>query len=134
MFDTGGKVGPDLTGSNRRDLSYLLENIVDPSAIIPNDYRAWTLETADDRTITGILKRQDEKTVTMVTPNETITLPRKEITSMQESKLSLMPEGLLDSLSDEDVSDLIFYLGRSRQYPLPYSQKPTGAPPSAAQK
>src|SRR5262249_24539332 len=39
LFDTGGKVGPDLTGSNRGDLDYLLQNIVDPNAVIPNDYK-----------------------------------------------------------------------------------------------
>ncbi|HEX4646075.1 MAG TPA: c-type cytochrome, partial [Verrucomicrobiae bacterium] len=43
LFGTGGKVGPDLTGSNRGDLDYILENIVDPNAVIPNDYRASNL-------------------------------------------------------------------------------------------
>ena len=46
LFDTGGKVGPDLTGSNRGDLDYLLQNIVDPNAVIPNDYRAWSTSYA----------------------------------------------------------------------------------------
>src|SRR5690349_2883964 len=44
LFDTGGKVGPDLTGSNRSDLGYILENMVDPNAVIPNDYRTSTIE------------------------------------------------------------------------------------------
>ena len=124
MYNVGGKVGPDLTGSNRRDLSFLLESIVDPSALIPNDYRAWSLETDDERTITGIVKRQDEKTVMIVTPNETLVIPRKEIKSLQQSAVSLMPEGLLDKLSDEDVSDLIFYLTRKNQFALPRTEKP----------
>jgi len=50
---------PDLTGSNRGDLDYILQNIVDPNAVIPNDYRAWNLDTTDDRTISGILKQQE---------------------------------------------------------------------------
>jgi putative membrane-bound dehydrogenase-like protein len=119
MFDTGGKVGPDLTGSNRRDLNFLLESIIDPSAIIALDYRAWTLETDDGRTITGILKEQDEKTVLIATPNETLLIPRKEIKSLQQNALSLMPEGLLDNLSDDDVRNLVRYLARIRQVPLP---------------
>ena len=40
LYGVGGKVGPDITGSNRPNLDYLLENILDPSAVIPNDYKA----------------------------------------------------------------------------------------------
>src|SRR5207344_1502600 len=67
LFETGGKVAPDLTGSNRGDLDYLLQNVIDPNAVIPNDYKAWILETTDERTITGILKQQNEKAVTLAT-------------------------------------------------------------------
>ncbi|MDB6028852.1 MAG: putative rane-bound dehydrogenase [Verrucomicrobiales bacterium] len=118
LFDTGGKVGPDLTGSNRADLGYILENIVDPNAVIPNDYRASTIEMKDDRIITGIVKKQDENTVTVVTPNETMVLPRKEISSMQQSQLSMMPEGLMDQLNEQDVRDLLYYLSRPGQVPM----------------
>src|SRR6185437_16099002 len=100
LFDTGGKVGPDLTGSNRGDLDYILQNIVDPNAVIPNDYKAWNLETKDDRTISGILKQQDDKAVTLVTANETIVVPRNEIQALNESALSMMPEGLMQNLND----------------------------------
>ena len=54
LFDSGGKVGPDITGSNRRDVDYLLLHVIDPNAVIPNDYRASQLDTKDDRTIIGI--------------------------------------------------------------------------------
>ncbi len=119
LFDTGGKVGPDLTGSNRADLNYILENMVDPNAVIPNDYRAWTLETTDDRVITGIVKQQDDKMVLIVTPNETLTVPRKEIKTLTQNQLSMMPEGLLDALKDQEVRDLIYYLSRPGQVELP---------------
>ena len=92
LFDVGGKVGPDLTGSNRGDLDYLLQNILDPNAVIPNDYRAWNLDLKDGRAISGILKQQDDKTVTMVTANETLVIPRNEVQSLTESQLSMMPE------------------------------------------
>jgi putative heme-binding domain-containing protein len=110
LFGVGGKVGPELTGSNRADLNYLMENIVDPNAIIPNDYRTWTLETKDDRVITGILRAQDEKSVTLVTVSETLTVPRPEIRTLQESPFSMMPEGLLTALNDEEIRDLTAYL------------------------
>ena len=118
LFDSGGKVGPDLTGSNRRDLDYVLENIVDPNAVVPNEYRAVNIDTSDDRTLTGIIKHQDDNSVTLATANETITLPRKEIKSLQQSELSMMPEGLLQPLSDQEVRDLIYYLSRPGQVPL----------------
>jgi len=119
LFDTGGKVGPDLTGSNRGDLDYILQNIVDPNAVIPNDYRAWNLETTDERTISGILKQQNEKSVTLVTANETLVVPRNEIRSLKESQLSMMPEGLLQTFNDQDVRDLLYYLHSPAQASLP---------------
>jgi putative membrane-bound dehydrogenase-like protein len=119
LFDTGGKVGPDLTGSNRGDIDYILQNIVDPNAVIPNDYRAWNLETTDDRTISGILKQQDEKSVTVVTANETLVIPRNEVRSLKESQLSMMPEGLLQTYNDQEVRDLLYYLRSPAQAPLP---------------
>ena len=121
LFDTGGKVGPDLTGSNRGDLEYVLQNMVDPNAVIPNDYRASTLTTKDDRVITGIVQKEDDKSAIILTANETVAVPRDEIKSLQPSDLSMMPEGLLAALSDQEVRDLIYYLSRPRQVPLPAS-------------
>jgi len=127
LFDTGGKVGPDLTGSNRGDLDYLLQNIVDPNAVIPNDYKAWNLDTTDDRTITGILKQQDEKSVTLVTANETVILPRNEIKTLKESTLSMMPDGLLQPLGEQEIRDLLYYLRGQGQAPLIGTSDSVGA-------
>jgi putative heme-binding domain-containing protein len=119
LFDTGGKVGPDLTGSNRGDLDYILQNIVDPNAVIPNEYRASTIEMKDGRSITCIVKQHDDRSVTAVTQNETLVLPRNEIQAVQQSELSMMPEGLLAPLQDQEVRDLLYYLSRPGQVPLP---------------
>ena len=118
LFEVGGKVGPDLTGSNRADLEYILQNIVDPNAVIPNEYRTSTLETKDDRIITGIANAQDEKAVTILTANETLVIPNNEIKSLRQSDVSMMPEGLLQLLNDQEIRDLIYYLGRPGQVPL----------------
>src|SRR5262249_3936118 len=61
LFGTGGKVGPDITGANRGSLDYLLENILDPSAVIPKEYAATILTLASGRVITGIVKAETEK-------------------------------------------------------------------------
>jgi putative heme-binding domain-containing protein len=121
LFDTGGKVGPDITGANRGDLNYLLENILDPNAVIPNEYRASEIETKDGRILTGIVKVQGDKTVMLQTANELITIPRAEVATMRQGNLSMMPEGLLAPLADQEVRDLLYYLTRTGQVPLPVS-------------
>jgi putative membrane-bound dehydrogenase-like protein len=132
LFGTGGKVGPDLTGSARADLDYITLNVVDPNAIIPNDYRAWNIDMKDGRNITGIVTKQDDKAVTVVMPNETLVLPRGEIESLQQSALSMMPEGLLTPLSDQEVRDLLYYLSRPGQVPLPATNAAPAAAPAPA--
>lgn len=126
LFDVGGKVGPDLTGSNRADLDYILENMVDPNAVIPNDYRTSTMDTKDGRVLTGIVKKADDTAVTIVTANETLIIPRKEVDVLAQSELSMMPEGLLDVLTEQEVRDLIYYLGRPGQVPLTASAETLG--------
>ena len=119
LYGVGGKVGPDITGSNRADLDYLLHNILDPNAEIPNDYRTWNLDTKDDRSISGVMARQDATTVTIVTPNETLTIARTDISKLKQSELSMMPEGLLQALPEDEVRSLIAYLRGKEQVPLP---------------
>jgi putative membrane-bound dehydrogenase-like protein len=118
LFGQGRQVGPDLTGSNRTDLEYLLQAIVDPNAVMPNDYRASNLETLDGRVLTGIVQSEDDRSVTLLTADEAIVIPRDEILDLQESALSMMPEGLLDHLKDQELRDLLYYLTRPGQAPL----------------
>ena len=119
LYGVGGKVGPDITGSNRADLDYLLHNILDPNAEIPNDYRTWNLDTKDERSISGVLARQDATAVTLVTPNESLTIARSDIARLKQSELSMMPEGLLQALPEQEVRELIAYLRGKEQVPLP---------------
>jgi len=122
LFDTGGKVGPDITGSNRADLDYVLQNVIDPNAIIPNDYRTSNLETKDDRVITGIVTRQDDNAVTIIVPGEEIIVPRNEIKSLTQGEVSMMPEGLLQAMTDDEVRDLVAYLKSPSQVALPAAE------------
>ncbi|HTH47984.1 MAG TPA: hypothetical protein VMB21_10765 [Candidatus Limnocylindria bacterium] len=119
LFDSGGHVGPDITGANRSDLAYLLQNILFPNAVIPNEYRATTLETKDDRVITGIVKEQNATSLSIQTANELVTIPRAEVKSTSLSELSLMPEGLITQLKDGELRDLLYYLSRPGQVALP---------------
>lgn len=115
LYGHGGQLGPDLTGSGRDNLDYLLENIVDPSAVVNADYHMSVVELNDDRTLNGLVAARTERMITLKTQTETVTLERTAIQSIRESSLSLMPEGLLEGLSEAQVRDLIAYLmGRSQ--------------------
>ena len=114
LFGEGGKAGPDLTGSDRGNLYYILQNIIDPNAIIPNDYRTSILETKDDRVITGVVTKQDGAAVTIVTANETLVIPKSDIQSLTQGQISLMPEGLIQSFTDTEVRDLVAFLKSSK--------------------
>ncbi|HEY0552106.1 MAG TPA: hypothetical protein VGF13_21070 [Verrucomicrobiae bacterium] len=119
LFGEGGKIAPDITGSNRGDLDYILQNAVDPNAVIPNDYRTSNIETKDDRSITGIVTKQDAVALTVVTANETLVIPRNELKSVTQTELSMMPEGLLQAITPDEVRDLLGYLRSPAQVPLP---------------
>ena len=118
LFGTGGKVGPELTGSNRADLEYLLSNVLDPNALIGKDYTAHVLATTDGRILTGIIRAEDKDAVTLVTANETITVPLDEIDERKPSDKSMMPEDIWTPLSDHEIRSLVAYLASPSQVPL----------------
>jgi putative membrane-bound dehydrogenase-like protein len=118
LFGVGGKVGPDITGSNRADLGYLLENILDPSAVIPKEYAATIIETKSGRTVTGIVKGETPAAVTVVTANETLTIPLNEIETRLPTKVSMMPDDQLKPMSDHEVRSLFAYLQSPTQTPI----------------
>src|SRR5688572_2617333 len=95
LYDEGGKVGPDLTGSNRQDLDYILQNIIDPSAVIAKDYQVTNIWTKDDQILSGIVTREDDSVITIMTESDTVTIERMTIDDLRKSELSMMPEGLL---------------------------------------
>jgi putative heme-binding domain-containing protein len=115
LYGKGGKVGPDLTTYRRDDLESMLRNIVNPSAEIREGYTSYVIATTDGRTLTGVLVDQD-RNVFVLRPGDgkEITLPRESIEEMKPSTASLMPEGLLKDLSEQQVRDLFAYL-RSTQ-------------------
>lgn len=118
LYGVGGKVGPEITGANRSSLDYLLENILDPSAVIPKEYAATRLVLADDRVITGIVKGEANGVLTVVTDRETLTIAAKDIASRRPSELSMMPDDILKQVSEPEFRSLIAYLQTAEQVPL----------------
>lgn len=119
LYGQGQPVGPDLTGSNRYNLDYLLENLVDPSAVVGVDFRMSMLALADGRVLGGVVTEQSPRTLTVQTPTERITIDRADIDQIEPTSLSLMPDGLLEPLAPEQVRDLVAYLTARSQVPLP---------------
>ena len=119
MYGEGAALAPELTGSDRHNLDYLLGNIVDPNAVVPADYRVTVLKLKDGRTVTGVIPEQNEKVLTLQTPAERLTIQRSDITEQQQLTQSLMPEGLLTALGEENVKHLIAYLMSKGQVALP---------------
>jgi putative membrane-bound dehydrogenase-like protein len=119
LYGEGGSIGPDLTGSNRANLEYLLSNIIDPSAEVGQDYRMSVVETQAGRVVTGIIVERSPNRVVVQTATEKVVLAREDVDTIKDSPVSMMPEGILDTLSREQVRDLIGYLAGKTQVPLP---------------
>jgi putative heme-binding domain-containing protein len=115
LHGEGGKIGPDLTGANRANLDYLLTNLVDPSAEVANDYRISIITTRDGRVLTGMIIARAGNRITLQTPTQQIVLTNDEIEETRASPQSMMPEGILDALTRDQVRDLIAYVAGRAQ-------------------
>jgi putative heme-binding domain-containing protein len=118
LFDAGGNVGPNITGSQRTNLDYLLQTLVDPSAFVARDYQMQVIETTGGRVITGLVVSGSKTAVTIQTVNEKVVVPVEEIETRSVSKVSMMPDGMLQNLSAEELRNLIAYLVGTTQVPL----------------
>jgi len=119
LFGEGGKIGPDLTGSQRANPEYLLTKLLDPNAVVAKDYQVSVISTTSGRVITGIVTKEDDKTVTVQVQNELLTLAKSEIDERKKTGQSMMPEGQLAMLTEKEIRDLIAYLAGAEQVPLP---------------
>ncbi|MBL8795842.1 MAG: c-type cytochrome [Planctomycetia bacterium] len=123
LHGEGGTIGPDLTGTNRAELDYLLSNIVDPSTEVSQDYRMSIVATHNGRIITGIIVERSPTRYIVQTATERIVLGKEDVDEIKDSAASIMPEGQLDTLTKEQVRDLFAYLAGKSQVPLPPEQK-----------
>jgi putative membrane-bound dehydrogenase-like protein len=117
LWDAGGRIGPELTGSQRANPEYLLSEMLDPNAVVGREYQVTVFKTADERIINGIVRAETDKAVTIQTPTELITLPAEEIAARQKSALSMMPEGLPAKMTEKELRDLIAYMAGREQVP-----------------
>ncbi len=111
LFGEGGRVGPNLTGYERDNLAFMVPAVVDPSAGIREEFTQFKVLTQDGRVVVGLLEQQDNQTVTIRrADNQVERIARDDVESLQASPQSLMPDGLLNDLSESQIRDLFAYL------------------------
>jgi putative heme-binding domain-containing protein len=111
LHGKGNAVGPDLTGAERKNRDLLVRNIVDPSAVVREQYIMHVALTADGRIFNGLLAESTPETITLLdAKNKRTVLNRADIEELRESTVSLMPEKLLDPLTEQQIRDLFAYL------------------------
>jgi putative heme-binding domain-containing protein len=110
--DLGDRIGPDLTTVSRRfHKKEILASILFPSHVISDQYVSKKVVTADGRSLTGIVAQKDARAVVLLlSDGNKIEIPAADIDDMVPDKQSVMPEGLLNSLSLEQIADLFAFL------------------------
>ena len=119
LYGEGGRLGPDLTGSGRANLDYLLENIISPSTVVTPEYRLTTLKLKDRRILVGNMASKSGTAITLRVPSGDQIVAKEDVESQETTASSLMPEGLLNTLSAAQQRDLIAYLMHPGQVALP---------------
>jgi putative heme-binding domain-containing protein len=119
LYNKGGNIGPDITGSNRTNVEYLLSNLIEPSGEIQDDYKMVVVTSRDGRTYIGNIISENERQITMrVIGQDELVLNKSDIQSQETSANSMMPEGLLQTMTDQQVLDLIGYLKNPKDVSL----------------
>ncbi len=119
LFGQGEAIGPDLTGANRNNLDYILENVIDPSAVVSKDFRMSIIEMIDGRVLNGLVLTKNAKTLTLQTQTDQLTIKLADVEEIRVTSSSPMPDGLLDNLSEDQIQNLLSYLMHPTQVSLP---------------
>lgn len=119
MYGEGGKIGPELTGSNRADLDYILLNMLDPSGDIPDAYKLVSITTKGGQLLAGTIAEEDDQRIVLNMVGLPTTVLKSDIQSREIAPISMMPEGLIQTLKNAEVIDLVKYLRSIQQVDLP---------------
>jgi len=120
LFGEGVALGPDLTGSNRADLGYILENVLAPSAVVGKDYMVTAFTMKDESVVSGMVKSEGDTHAEVAMPGGTTTQVKlSDVARREQMTLSLMPAGVFEALPINQVADLVKYLASPTQVPLP---------------
>ena len=110
LYGEGKAIAPDLTGANRSNLEYMLMNIIDPSSVVPKQFTTSVIALKDGRVITGVVVSETEQTLVIQTDKEQLSVARSDVEETKNTGKSLMPDGMLDTLTPEQVRDLFGFM------------------------
>lgn len=110
LSGSGGRLGPDLTGSWRNGLDYFLENIVDPNAVVGDNFQLHLLTKKDGTVISGLIEQETATALTLRTVTESVIVAKADLKEHQKLAQSLMPPGLLEALPEQKVFELLKFL------------------------
>jgi putative membrane-bound dehydrogenase-like protein len=108
----GGQIGPDLSMIGKKgSRENLFESILYPSKAIADQHVSWKIDTADGQTITGLLVQETETNLTIRDANgKDYSIALKDVEKKSKSLVSLMPEGLIATLTEDELVDLVEYM------------------------
>jgi putative heme-binding domain-containing protein len=110
LFGEGGAIGPELTGAQRGNVRYWIENIADPSASVADRFRVSLFLLRDGRIVTGVPLQEDAQVIRVQTPTEQTRVLKEDLEERRASAKSLMPDGLMDLMTSQERKDLMKYL------------------------
>jgi putative heme-binding domain-containing protein len=112
--NSGGSVGPELAAvASRLSPRDILESILEPSKVVSELYQNTIVETKDGDILIGrVVEDNDRKLVLMTSPirQTKVDILKSDIVSRRQSKVSPMPDGLVNSMNEEDILNLLAYL------------------------
>jgi putative heme-binding domain-containing protein len=113
LFGEGNVIGPELTGYERGNLDFWLNNILTPSLEIREGYGAYLVELKNGQILTGMMAAQDAKGITLRdVANQLTKVKQDDIKTLTASPMSLMPPGMLTGVTEADLRDLFAYMMR----------------------
>lgn len=115
LYTEGGEIGPDLTGYQRDQLQTLVRNIIAPSLEIREGYQSMGVRLEDGTVLTGFMENQTDDQFTLkAMDGKSHVISKSEVEQTLQQATSLMPEGMLNGLTDQQIADLLAYLRSSQ--------------------
>ena len=103
-------LGPNLEGAGENGVSYWLENIIDPHAVVGSDFELTIVETNSGQVVSGMVANDTASALTLRTITDEVTVARSDIKSVNRVSQSIMPSGLLETLNETEQVELLKYL------------------------
>ena len=104
------RIAPRLEGTGSKGIDYIVENVLDPNAVIGQDFQARLILTVEGRVISGLVIEESDSAITIRTATGSETVARDDIEEIKVSDNSFMPEGLLKTLNEQQKIELLKYL------------------------